>query len=92
MSDEFRAYQVTECEWMAARSAQEAIAEYLKIVGDDSSSREMLEEFGPPQEMSSEDARRLMVTDVDEIGQPKHSFAELLKMCTEPTILASTEY
>ncbi len=70
-----RVFQVDEENWYAAETPEEAVAAYLADVGEEA--REYCDEFGPPEEVSG-DALDKMIVDVDEPGQPKHSFRELL--------------
>ena len=85
-------FQVTEAEWMAASTAMEAVSEYLKMAGDDESTRELLREFGWPEQVSEEDLDTLKITYVDEPGHPTRTFREALAEMTEPGMIASTEY
>jgi hypothetical protein len=79
---------------MAGKDAESCVSEFLKSYGGE---QEYLDEFGPPVELTAEEMSRMILTDVDEPGQPKHTFQEaldeMIKVGVEfPTFFASTEY
>jgi hypothetical protein len=69
--------------------------EYRRMVGPEA--EDFFHEFGDAIEIADEDLNRLTVTDVDEPGQPKHTFREVLDDIRaawdgRPCFVASTEF
>lgn len=89
---ELKIFQVTESECWAGYDAKSCQQAFLTAVGD--GGEELLEEFGDPMEV---DPEQLVVTEVDEPGQPKISGTEILgKIIAEnipvPHFVSTSEY
>ena len=86
-----KVFRVDEAHWYAGSTAQEALQAYVADIGTDEV-RELCTEFGEPIEIIDADLDRLTVTDIDEPGQPKHTFREALAQRKTPGFIATTEY
>jgi hypothetical protein len=89
-----KVFQVDDSTWMAGADAKSCVAEFLKSYGGE---QECVDEFGPPTEVTAEEMATMIVTDVDEPGQPKRTFQKALNDMIAagsefPTFFASTEY
>jgi hypothetical protein len=85
-----KVFQVDDGHWYAANSAEEAQALYIHDVGEEA--REYVEEFGAAEEVGGDELNQRTVVEIDEPGQPTHTFAELLATCKEPGFFCTTEY
>jgi hypothetical protein len=90
---QIRIFAVTECEWMAASSLEEAIAGYLKETG--MSQEDIAEE--DPVEVADSELDRLIFTDDEGETSVKRTFREeLARRIAEgaefPTLFATTEF
>lgn len=88
-------FQITECDWYAGENSESCRLEYRKTVGDEEADIHF-REFGDPIQMSEEELDKLTIVDVDEPGQPRHTFRKALDDVREsgkwPAFIASTEY
>lgn len=89
-----KVFQVDDSTWMAGEDGESCAAEFIKSYGGE---QECLDEFGPPVEVTAEGMATMIVTDVDEPGQPKRTFQQALDEMVAagiefPTFFASTEY
>ena len=98
MSD-IRIWQVTEIEWFAAETAEDALKAYAEYAdmcyGKDSpEAKEQLEEFGPPGLVGDEWVDKLRYTDED--GETRTFREELDRRIAEgdafPQFFATSEY
>jgi hypothetical protein len=88
---EIKIFEMNDCDWMAAATLEEAVAEYKTHYGGDDY------ESGEPHQLTEEAMNRLMFHDTDVSPAIWRTFrAQLDKMVTEgqkfPCIFASTEY
>ena len=94
MEGEIKVFQMNDCDWMAARSLEEAVDDYKKnYVGDD---EHLIDD---PCELSDEAMNRLLYTRTEDDGDPvgKVSFRQQLNLMIAegqefPCFFASTEY
>lgn len=84
-----KAFQIDEESYYAGKTAEDATAAYLLDIGDEG--KDLIEEFGPARELDETELDGLVV-DVDEPGQPKHSFRQLLAQKKQAGPLASSCY
>ena len=90
-----KVFQITEVDWWAGEDAESIRAAYRLQVGEEADT--FFEEFGPAIEIPDDQLDKMTITDVDEVGHPKHTFREALNEIiasgkTEPCFVATTEY
>jgi hypothetical protein len=90
---EIKVFRVTDCDWVAATTPEEARQCWLKLVGE--SEKDQLDEFGAPAELPPPEMERLRFYDCEK--DTKCSFrAELDRRIAAGTVFpeffASTEY
>ena len=88
-------YEMDDCTWFAAASAEEAIQGYRELVGEDAD--EYLEESGGPYELADEGLDRLIYHDFVDGSETTRTFREQLnKMIADgekfPCMFATTEF
>jgi len=86
-----KVYKVSDCDWFAADSPQQARDAYIKYVGDDDNAFDLCD----VKEVSPESMERLRV-DSEDIPAGTFTFKHFLELMskntTEPFFFASTEY
>jgi hypothetical protein len=88
-----KVWQVTDVEWFAAATAEDALKAFAEYAGD--CYEELLEEFGEPEELSDAALDRLQFTDEDD-GVSRSFREELAKRIADggafPQFFATSEY
>jgi len=85
-SEPLRCYQVGDCDWFAATSAEQALELMREVVGDDMWDPE---DYEP--ELSSEELLDKRWVEEDEPGKDSGSLREWLAAATEPGWIGGTE-
>ena len=85
-----KVFRVDEEHWYAGKDWADAIAAYLRDIGFEGI--EYVQEYGEPDEIPDADLDRMIVTDVDEPGQPKQTFREALAQRKDAGFIATTCY